>query len=187
MKLVSIFAGPTPSIFAAKFDEEEDEFRKVFNLWADVEYLETFFEENKSDLEKEFYGHVTVEDAVEITLEEADALEERLFELAQAGQFHASDNLQKLFRSLINSDYKTTVLQKSKAYGSRRKSWLRVYAIRIAPNLFVITGGAIKLTQTMSERPHTLKELNKLERVRDFLKEEGLLDESDFENLELDI
>jgi hypothetical protein len=187
MKLVSIFADPIPSIYAVKFDHEEDEFRKVFNLWADVEYLEGFFEEYRSDLEKGFFGDITVNEAIEITLEEAENLEENLYELTQKGYFDASNNLQTLFRSLDNNRYKTTDLQKSKAYGGRRKSWLRIYAIRIAPNLFVITGGAIKLTQTMNERSHTLKELNKLERVKDFLKEQGLLDESDFENLELDI
>lgn len=187
MELVPIFADPKPSIFAIRFNKhDDDEFRKIFNLWGDVEYLENFFEENKSDLEKEFYSGITVSDAVEMTLEEAEALEEKLYEYAESGHSDISQSLQTLFRSLDNNDYKTTSLQKSKAYGSRRKSWLRVYAIRIEANLFIITGGAIKLTHTMNERPHTLKELQKLDRVRAFLKEEGLLDESDFENLELD-
>lgn len=186
MKLVSIFADPKPAIYAIQFDDE-DEFTKVFDLWSDVEYLEDFFEKNKSDLEKEFYGNISVEEAVNLTLKEAELLEERLYELAQNGNFDTSINLQSLFKALNNQDYKITSLQKSKAYGSRRKSWLRIYAIRIASNLYVITGGAIKLTQTMNERSHTLQELNKLCRVKDFLKEEGLLDESDFENLEIDI
>ncbi|PRY09818.1 hypothetical protein CLV24_11722 [Pontibacter ummariensis] len=193
MELVPIFADPKPSIFAVLFDEEGDEteenvdeFRKAFSLWGDVEYLERFFEENRLDLESGFYGNMTVSEAVEVTLEEAQALEDKLYELAENRQFDGSDNLEAIFRSLDNNDYKTTSLQRSKAYGGRRKSWLRIYAIRIAPNLFVITGGAIKLTLQMGERAHTRKELMKLDRVRYFLKEEGLIDESDFERLELD-
>ncbi len=44
---------------------------------------------------------------------------------------------------------------------SRHASWLRLYAIKLEPGCYVITGGAIKLTRTMEEREHTLKELSK--------------------------
>ena len=50
-------------------DNQSDEFRKAFNQWQDVEYLEQFFEVNKTDLQREFYGNITVEDAVFRTLE----------------------------------------------------------------------------------------------------------------------
>ena len=51
----------------------------------------------------------------------------------------------------------------------------------------VITGGAIKLTATMSERSHTLAELAKLELVRNHFidngvfDKEGLIDYTDYE------
>jgi hypothetical protein len=48
---------------------------------------------------------------------------------------------------------------------------IRIYAIRLTPNLFIVTGGAIKLTATMQERPHLREELTKLEHVRTWLKE----------------
>ena len=47
---------------------------------------------------------------------------------------------------------------------------------------FIITGGAIKLTYKMSERAHTLHELVKMEQVRDFLLEEGIIDKDSFIN-----
>ena len=53
-----------------------------------------------------------------------------------------------------------------------------LWAIReeLEPGCYIITGGAIKLTRTMQEREHTLRELNKMESVRNFLINEGAID-----------
>jgi hypothetical protein len=45
-----------------------------------------------------------------------------------------------------------------------------------------LTGGAIKLTRTMQEREHTLRELSKMERVRNLLLEQGVVDVDGFED-----
>ena len=50
----------------------------------------------------------------------------------------------------------------------------------MSPGCYIITGGAIKLTRTMQERAHTLAELNKMEEVRNFLLNEGAIDEDGF-------
>jgi len=67
------------------------------------------------------------------------------------------------------------------------KSWLRLYAIRIDANVFVISGGAIKLTPNMNERDHLLKELSKLEITKSFLKEMDLVYDYNFDFLELQV
>ena len=59
-------------------------------------------------------------------------------------------------------------------------SWLRVYAIRLEKNVFVITGGAIKLTHTMQDRLHTQEELNKLNQCRQYLLDNGVFDSDSF-------
>lgn len=43
--------------------------------------------------------------------------------------------------------------------------------------MYIITGGAIKLTDNMGERPHTLRELKKMQICEQFLKNEGIVDE----------
>jgi hypothetical protein len=53
---------------------------------------------------------------------------------------------------------------------------LRIYAIKIEPGVYLVTGGAIKLTATMVERSHTLAELAKMERVRNYLLDNGVFD-----------
>ena len=59
-------------------------------------------------------------------------------------------------------------------------SWLRIYAIKLDPGCYIITGGAIKLTRTMQEREHTLKELNKMEQVRNYLINNQAIDADGF-------
>lgn len=70
------------------------------------------------------------------------------------------------------------LLGREKARGRRRAhdSWLRIYALKLERNTYLITGGAIKLTRTMEEREHTLAELRKMELVRNFLIEQGAVD-----------
>ena len=62
----------------------------------------------------------------------------------------------------------------------RHSSWLRIYAIRLSEGVYVITGGAIKLTLKMEEREHTRQELVKLEQVREFLLSENIIDDDSF-------
>lgn len=70
-------------------------------------------------------------------------------------------------------------LGKEKARGKsvqKHSSWLRIYAIKIEDGIYVVTGGAIKLTATMSERTHTLAELAKMEMVRNYFIDNGVFD-----------
>jgi hypothetical protein len=54
--------------------------------------------------------------------------------------------------------------------------------IKLNSGIFIITGGAIKLTATMQERSHTALELTKIEKVRRFLIDIGIVDETGFED-----
>ena len=47
-------------------------------------------------------------------------------------------------------------------------------------NFYLIYAGAIKLTATMQEREHTRQELVKIDRVRRYLLEEGIIDDEGF-------
>ena len=55
-----------------------------------------------------------------------------------------------------------------------------MYAIKLTAGIYIITGGAIKLTHTMQEREHTLQELGRMEKVRNFLISEKVFDENSF-------
>ena len=81
--------------------------------------------------------------------------------------------MDELFRPLENTRLSEVLLGREK---------VRLYAIRLESGRYIITGGAIKLTATMQEREHTLEELNKLNRVRDYLISLGVFDYNGFED-----
>lgn len=70
-----------------------------------------------------------------------------------------------------------------KSYGDGRPSLLRMYAIKMDRNTYLITGGGIKLGATIQESPglqdHVIQNIDK---VRAWLKENGIMDADDMEN-----
>ena len=93
-------------------------------------------------------------------------------------------DLDKLFRPLNNSRTSEVLLGKEKARLKEKirhhPSWLRIYALKLTSGIYIITGGAIKLTAAMQERKHTLIELQKMEDVRNFLISENIIDNKSF-------
>lgn len=170
MNIIPIF---DQNLFAFKYpDEEQDEFHRLFSLWNDPEYLEEFFEANIEDITNGFYGTFTVEGAIFETYDCAVCFETELRDLATKGKYHQLKGLDAIFKPLHNSQTRTLPLNASKA----RQDWLRLYALRIDKQIYIITGGAIKLTRTMQERDHTKKELAKIRMCREYLINKGISD-----------
>lgn len=169
--------------------EVRNEFNRLFINWQDPEYLDGFFSKHIDDLQNGFYNF-SIENAIQKTIDDAYSFQQKLLLTAQKGKDNFYENLQTLFVPLNNYEkeiYPPPDCQESKAYANFR-SWLRIYAIRIEPNVFVITGGAIKLTKTMNEREHLKKELKKLSEIKQFLILEGIIDNDsivDFFELEI--
>lgn len=162
MKISSIFELKKDQLFVACYDEGKSVLTILQDQWTDPVYLEEFFDANKADLFSGFYGGITIEEAIENTIEEADELFNALLKLD-------FDNLEELFKPLNDNEYTLINFQKRKAKGPYYKNWLRIYALSFY-DTYVITGGAIKLTLKMEVREHTQIELTKLELMRDTLK-----------------
>lgn len=190
MKIVRIFASSdNVGLYAFKFTHKElqrfneasdedvtelHEIERIFSRWTDVLYLRSFFKEYAEDL---LYFGISIEAAILQTIEEAFRLEKILLEV------HPSHpNLENLFRNLDDRKVAPQILEKQKA----KRIWLRLYALRIDSDQYVITGGAIKLTKEMKDRDNTRTQLLKLELCRQYLVEEGVFDKDSFiEFLEL--
>ena len=87
------------------------------------------------------------------------------------------------------TDTRCTELTRRKARNWNRNkhaSWLRIYAIRLEPNVYVVTGGAIKLTQRMQDKEHTSLELEKLNKCKEFLKYNRVFDKDSFIDLNME-
>jgi hypothetical protein len=181
MKIVDIFAIVKNKLLSVQFEPNDcDEFTLAFRNWNDTEYLEDFFENNKNDLQSGFYSNISVEEAIFSTIDEAIKFEATIREVAKIGKFKIQSSLQDLVFYPLHKNDQAYKLVESKAYGEEYKSWLRIYAIRINPECYVISGSAIKLTENMNERVHTSDELDKLKITAAYLKENGLLEEDDF-------
>ena len=104
-------------------------------------------------------------------MEETEEMEDLLFYFSERGFKGRGAELQQVFRPLDNFEYAIATHRKSKA--RIKRGWLRLYAIRLAGNCYVVTGGAIKLTLEM-KRDHLKDELKKLEQVKQYPRINGI-------------
>lgn len=165
------------TLWAIREDDAKDNvLQQLFEQWNDPEWLIDFFMENMSDLES-FFMITDINQAIYDTIEDSERIQCLILDISPDA------DLDKLFRPLNNSRTSEMLLGKEKARIKERPnhaSWLRIYAIKLEPGCYIITGGAIKLTRTMQEREHTLRELNKMEAVRNILINEGAIDADGF-------
>ena len=167
IKIYMKFAEITSNkLWAVHYDNEEmNALDRVFSQWNDTGYLLNFFRDNFEDLVS-YFKITKLEDAIYDTMEDSDALECLILDI------EPDANLDDLFRPLENSRISEMMLSKEKARLQNRPkhaSWLRIYAI--------------KLTRTMQEREHTLRELEKMEQIRQYLVANNVIDDDSFIDL----
>ena len=148
----------------------------ILDQWNDVVWLRSFFKQNMNDLAS-YFKITDVNQAIYDTIEDSDRLQCLILDISPDA------NLDEIFRPLDNGRISEMLLGKEKARLRnipRHASWLRIYAIKLEPGIYIITGGAIKLTRTMQEREHTLVELARMEKVRNFLLDNDIVDLDSF-------
>lgn len=164
-------------LWAVRYDGEPDNVLfTLFDQWNDVAWLRSFFKANAADLER-YFKITRINDAIKLTIDDSERLEAIIMDISPEA------NLDLIFRPLSNSRIADCILGKEKARLKNligRSSWLRIYALKLAKGVYIITGGAIKLTATMQERDHTAMELAKIERVRNYLLDENIIDDNSF-------
>lgn len=162
MKIIRIFEN---RLLAFHYDEEEEnEYERLMGLWTDPLYVRNFLRERLS-FDK-------IDELAMDILADGKKLDSDLEALSRNTKL----KMEFAFRPLHNQEYQVRALSKQKA----RKNYLRLYALQIDSDCFVITGGAIKLTHLMEDSPLTLTELAKLEKARSFLQDNGIRDVDSF-------
>lgn len=177
MEFVPIFETNYPRedclLWAVQYDGEvHNEIDKLFDEWDNLINLRTFFKEKEEYLKTDFWGGMTVKQAFMKTVKETNELWNNLFEAEQNGQCGNIDTLYEIFTRLSKNEYKISGFYKGKPLSS--KPFLRLYAVQLEEGQLVITGGGIKLTDTIQGSPWLENELTKLETVKTFLKSEGI-------------
>ncbi len=171
MKIIDIFADVFPGHLFSVVWDDINALDVLFQNWTSVLYLRNYAHKNSIKNVKSFVTAVT---------EEIGTLDAFFIYVVER-----KVDLNQFFRPLYNAEYFEKVLSLQK--GKFKNHMLRIYAIKIESNCFLITGGAIKLTHTMQEHPDTLLELKKLNKVKNFLINEGILDKDSIEEYVLDI
>lgn len=166
-------------LWAVRYDDCLDNvLDSILGQWNDVVWLRNFFKANLEDLTS-YFKITDVNQAIYDTIDDSERLQCLIMDISPEA------NLDKLFRPLDNSRTSEMILGKEKARlhdSQKHASWLRIYAIKLDPGIYVITGGAIKLTRTMQEREHTLVELARMEKVRRFMLDNNIVDKDSFDD-----
>lgn len=151
-------------LYAFRYNKEEDhELDRLIELWKEVSYLYGFARLNNV---------ADINAFVDEILKDAEELEDYLHELEVENTPYSH-----YFEPLQYTEFGKALPRQK---GKRQKSRLRLYAIKIDKNCFVITGGAIKMSQKMQDHPATAEELRKLNRAKDYLENNGVFDSDSF-------
>jgi hypothetical protein len=169
MKIVSIIESKLYSI--QNSDSSENELRRLLNCWMDIEYLDAFLKKNVIDLPR----GISKENLIMKLVSNSFEIQEMINRIENDENFRWFD----FFKPLQNSETGNVILSKQKG----RQSYLRLYAVKIEVDCFIITGGAIKFHHLNKDREHTYQEMLKLNRCRDFLKDIGIYDRTSFVEL----
>lgn len=161
MKIVRIFAD---QLFAFQYEGEVDnEYDRLMELWTDMTFLKKYAQENGIKDIMNFANNI---------LDDAEQIQDFLENINQSKEPYGF-----YFEPLqLSESHKILAFQKGKIKQNR----LRYYAIKLGDNCFVITGGAIKMSQTMQEHPDTDNELTKLRTAKEYLNKNGVFDEDSF-------
>jgi len=173
VKVVDIIPIIDGYLYSVKYDDEYDsEFDRLLELWNDPEYVDEYFETNKKFLYTEFWMQrdgLTLKNRIP---EQAEHFENKILEFEEILNPDNTDEeqtLDDLFQPLGTLEYERTTYQPSKGKNDDYPFCLRLYAVRLHAQQYVITGGAIKLTQEMKDHPDTKLELQKLNMVKEYL------------------
>ena len=165
MKIDAIFA---LTLFAFHYSGEVDnEYDRLMDNWTDVSYLRKYAKDNAIENINQF---------VKDRLNDAEQIQDVLEEITTNNQ-----PLEFYFRTLFDTESGIKILSLQK--GKIENNGIRVYAIKIDANCFVITGGAIKMSQAMQDHPDSNNELAKIKAAKEYLQENSIFDIDSFYEL----
>lgn len=184
MKITPIFEGDIKpedcTLWAVTYLEMGEDapniFVSLFDMWHNTEYLRKFFTPKVDDLDLTWRG-MKVEEAIDRIEDEADDFSEELKDTETKAAGYEDKTMDDVFEHLHAEEFRFRGRNKDhrKARPNLHDSALRIYAIRLEDGCFIVTGGGIKLAAKMKDAELEI-ELDRIERVQDYLKREGITD-----------
>lgn len=173
-------------LYSIKFDEADtDEYSRVINLWKDLDYLVEFFKANAKEVDQPFWREVGLSPdkplvSAERVASEAIVLASHIRDLAQNAADGKIPDFEDFFHPLGGKYSYVRELEPHKSYGTFNPSLLRLYAIRLERNVYLIVFGGIKLGSAIQNSPGLKEQVfNRIDNVIAFLKANGIFDGND--------
>ena len=183
MDIREIYAG---YLYSIKFDEADtDEFSRVLNLWRDLDYLVDFFRTNAKEVDQPFWREVGLDPAnpiasAERVASEAIILAAHIRDLAYNASEGELPDFEDFFQPLGGKYSYLREFEPHKSYGTFTPSLLRLYAIKLETNVYLIVFGGIKLGRTIQNSPGLREQVfNRIDNVITFLKVNGIYEGED--------
>lgn len=173
MRIEAIFE---PYLFAVKYDGEKlNVFDGLFKYWNDTFAVNEFLTANAALLSDKIWKCIaSVDDAAQQVVEEARELKIHFKHICKNSKNGKMPDLDSHFKFFGGSFPTIGEYMPQKSYGTFRPSLLRVYAIRLQSNAYLIVDGGIKLGRTIQESPglkdHVLK---RMQMLHSWLRNEG--------------
>lgn len=174
-----------PYLYSMQYgdDDKQDEYERLLDVWTDADAVASFFESHSQEMDPLFWGDIAEpEVAASRTITEAYDLDEHITTLYHNAKLGVKPDYDDYFQPLNGEFGYLYIRTPMKAYGPGDPSLLRLYAIKLSSNCYLITGGGIKYCKTMQESPELMAEIDKLKSVLSFLKHLGIEDAEDVTN-----
>lgn len=173
-------------LYSIKFDEADtDEYSRALALWKDLDYLVDFFRANAKEVDQQFWREVGLTPdspiaSAERVASEAIVLAAHIRQLAQNAIDGQIPDFEDFFHPLGGKYSYVRELEPHKSYGTFNPSLLRLYAIKLDHNVYLIVFGGIKLGRTIQNSPGLKDQVfNRIDNVITFLKANGIFEGDD--------
>ena len=176
MKIIDIFDDQRLLSFHYE-GEKENEFDRLMEFWTDLNLVREYAKEN-GITEKSKLNHFVKEinnnaEFIQDWLDEIEDGEGNLEDFFEPLDSKEKRKVEKLYREEC-----VITKQKGKRYV------LRIYALRIDLDTYLITGGAIKWSDKMDGHVDTRNELTKFTDAINYLSENGIFDKDSLIDLQ---
>ena len=161
---------------------EKGEYGRLLYIWCQQGYLMRFFTTFRHLINTDRYGNIDIKEAI---------TRHKLF-LVEVEDYLLRGDLSKFFISLYKNpsskEYHSECKFKSHLLHPKFENWIRIYAVKYKDNdsdieNYIITGGAIKLVEKMSESAVVEYEEQKQDIVIKYLIDNNLATREEIEKL----
>lgn len=166
--------------------EKSSEYEKILERLSDKDTVLGFFRENVNYLKNDFLGKygLTPEAAAASVIDDVYELDKYIGILCENTERDNHPDLDDYFKFLDGQYAYELAYIPMKGYGIYSPTFIRIYALRIQPNVYVIVYGGLKLAKKIKDSP-VLKDnvMKQITAARDFLQSIGVSDEDDLRTM----